>query len=284
MTARRVLALVSLLAAPVWAGPYTVEQCVAASGAGQEQRQKGALFAARRELEVCADRSCPAVVQADCLRWLDEVLVAMPTVTIAARLDGVDQPVARVLLDGQPWLQELTGRPVELDPGEHVVTVFVGAQTLEQRLVIHLGEKNRLIVFQLARLTAPKVEPSPPPVPPPAVGGTAGGRGFPVVPSVFSGAAVAGAALFTGFGLSGRAALDRLVKSPCAATKACDPASVADVQRRFLVADVSLGVAVAAALVAGWQWWRWASAEPSSLTPSVAPLPGGAALQLTGTW
>lgn len=278
---RRALLLL-LLAAPAWAGPFTVEECVAASTAAQEHQKKGALSAAKHQLTRCADQSCPGVVQADCTRWLDEVLAAMPTVTIAVRLDGVDQPKARVFLDGRPWIEELTGHPVELDPGEHLLTAHVGAREQEQRVLINLAEKNRLLVFQL-RTPDEVVQPVTPTPTPPEVQQPAPGRGFPAFATAMTVTAAAGLGLFTGLGLSGRLALDALLAEPCAETKTCDPARVSSIQSRFLAADVALGVGVAAALVAAWQWWAWAASEPA-LTPTVTLLPGGGSLGLSARW
>lgn len=278
------LLLLLLLATPALAGPYSVEACVSASTAAQEHQKKGALSAAKHQLTLCSDQSCPGVVQADCTRWLNDVLAAMPTVTIAVRLDGVDQPKARVFLDGRPWIEELTGHPVELDPGEHLLTVHVGARDQEQRVLINLAEKNRLIVFQLR--TPDEVTPAPTPTPtptPPEATQPAPGRGFPVLATTLTATAVAGLGLFAGLGLSGRFALDALLKDPCADTKTCDPARVSSIEARFLAADIALGVGVAAALVAAWQWWAWASSEPA-VTPAVTLLPGGAGVSVTARW
>jgi len=276
----RLAFLVVLAAAPALAGPYTVEACVAASEAAQEHQKHGALSAARRQLELCADRSCPGVVQAECTRWLDEVLAAMPTITIAARLDGVDQPKAQVFLDGQPWLEGLTGHPVPVDPGEHLVMVRVGAREQEQRLLFNVGEKNRLVVFQLRGDAATTPTPQ---TPTPEVTKPADGRGFPVLATAFTATAVVGLGLFVGLGLSGRLSLDQLLADPCAQTKTCDPARVSSIEARFLAADISLGVGLAAALVAAWQWWRWGTSEPD-VTPAVTLVPGGAGFSLSGAW
>lgn len=279
---RPALLALLLLATPALAGPFTVEACVAASTSAQEHQKKGALSAAKHQLTVCSDQSCPGVVQADCTRWLNEVLAAMPTVTIAVRLDGVDQPKARVFLDGRPWIEELTGHPVELDPGEHLLTVHVGAREQEQRVLINLAEKNRLIVFQLRtpdEVVDPLRKDTPPDVKQPAPT-----RSFPTFATAMTATAAVGLGLFTGLGLSGRFALDGLLADPCAATKSCDPARVSSIQSRFIGADVALGVGVAAALMAAWQWWAWASTEPAPVTPTVTLLPGGAGLGLSARW
>jgi hypothetical protein len=262
-----------VLAAAAQAATPSVTECVAASGAGQEHQKKGFLFSALQELEICTDPACPTVVRVDCAKWRDEVLAAMPSINIVVRLDGVDQPRALVLLDGAPWLDQLLGRPRDLEPGEHHVTVELGGTRQDQRLVIVQGEKNRVVVFSFTGGAAP------PPTPPPAA--HAEGH-FPLWPVVFSALAVAGGTTFTVLGLTGKARLASLVGSPCAETKTCDPAQAASISRQFLAADISLGVGVACAIAAGGFWWWWAKSDLPA--PSVTVIPAGASLSVVGTW
>ncbi|MDP3238332.1 MAG: hypothetical protein Q8N26_36400 [Myxococcales bacterium] len=238
--------VVMLLSVTALAAP-TVEQCVTASTAAQREQKNGSYLAAKRQLQVCASSQCPAVVENDCTKWLAEVLASMPSLVVVARVDGVDQRQARVLLDGHLWQAELSGRPEDIEPGAHELTVTVGTQTRLQRLLINVGEKNRLVVFDFS--TTVQVEPT-----------ARAARSVPVLPLVLSGVAVAGVATFSVLGLTGRASLEALSKQECASTKSCNPSQVANVQRQFLIADVSLGVGVVSALFAAWQWWAWASA------------------------
>ncbi len=238
---------VVLVSAVAMAAP-TVEQCVSASTAAQQEQKNGSYLAAKRQLEVCANPQCPSVVQSDCTKWLAEVLATMPSLVVVARLDGVDQRQARVLLDGHLWQAELSGRPEDLEPGQHELTVTVGTQTRFQKLLVNVGEKNRLVVFEFATVVsdaAPSIETR---------------RRFPLVPVVLSTVALAGVTTFAVLGLSGRIGLDALLKQECAATKSCAPSAVAELQRRFLIADLALGAGVVAAAFATWQWIAWASA------------------------
>ncbi|MBL8923179.1 MAG: hypothetical protein JNJ54_30290 [Myxococcaceae bacterium] len=246
------LTIAVLLFATTSAAP-SVQQCVSASTEAQREQKSGNLLSARRQLEVCSHPDCPAVVQSDCTKWLAEVLAATPTLVVVARLDGVDQRQARVLLDGHLWLGELSGRPEDVEPGQRELTVTVGAQTRVQKLLVNVGEKNRLIVFEFS--TALTDTGDVPPAPP---GPSVTGRRFPVLALVLSTVALAGVGAFTALGLSGRASLDTLLKQDCAGTKSCDPRLVADVQRRFLFADLSLGAGVLSAGLAIWQWLAWA--------------------------
>lgn len=241
--------IAGLLAAAVMAAP-SVEQCVAASTEAQREQKGGSYLAARRRLQVCSDPACPPVINSDCTKWLAEVIAATPSLVVVARLDGVDQRQARVLLDGHLWQADLTGRPEDLEPGLHQLTVTVGSQTLVQSLVVNVGEKNRLIVFEFhSALTS--------------AGASTAGRPFPVLPFVVSALAVAGVATFAVLGLDGRGRLERILSQPCAASRTCDPASIDDVRRRFVIADLGLGLGLIGAGLSVWQWWAWL-AKPSN--------------------
>lgn len=261
------------------AAPFTVDECVAASDEGQQLRQAGTLLAAKQKFDVCSDLSCPKVVQAACTKWLDETITATPSLIIVARVDGADQSRVRVLLDGLPWLEELNGKPQPVDPGEHRVTVVVEGPPLEQRLVVNLGEKNRLVVFQLQSPAAGAAafvaaNPAPPPV-------VVGARPVPVVPLVLSGLAVVGFASFTGMGLAGRASQEQLVNSECGKARTCNPATVASLQRLYFGADLALAVGIATAGVAIWRWWAWALPGDVSAAPLLTPgKQGGAGVVL----
>ncbi len=260
---------VALLASLLAAAPApTVEQCVAASETAQLQRQQGHLLAARRSLESCSDAACPAAVQSECTRWLDEVLSATPTVVVVVRLDGQDQAHAKVTLDGLPWVEELTGQPLPLEPGAHQVRAEAGGAVHEQTVVANVGEKNRLVVFQLSA-------PASAPV-------ASGRRPLPWFASGLTGVTLLGVGLFSGLGLHGKSQLDALTKDACAATKTCNPWRSELIHRDFLAADVSLGVAVVAAVLAAWQWWRWLGAEPVAVAPEVVG--SGAGVSLSGAW
>jgi hypothetical protein len=270
----RFVAMTVLLSAWARAAPPSVQECVAASGAGQEHRQHGAYFSAKKEFELCSAPSCPQVVGTDCTKWLEELLVEMPSVNIAVRVGSVDQSQVVVTLDGAPWLDRVTGRPQDIEPGEHDVMVEVGGVQQTKRLVVVQGEKNRVVVFQLGEVpvtVTPVIAPAPPFVE---------ARRSALWPVVFTSLTAAGAVGFTAFGLSGKGRLANLVAQPCAATKTCDPAEAAAITREFITADVSLVVGIASALAATGFWWWWSS-QPSA---AVTLIPSGTSLHLVGSW
>jgi hypothetical protein len=262
-----------------------VEACVAQSGTGQEQQKAGHLRAARAAFTACADESCPEIVRTDCTHWLADVVASTPSIVVAVRMDGVDRQPEAVLLDGQPWMDHLSGTPVDVEPGLHRLGVRVDGRVTEQKIVFNIGEKNRLIVFQLGPVipdvtTLPSVAAPTPVTTPSVVVAPAPARSAPWIPVAATALAVAGAGLFTAFGLSGKWQLAGVLSDPCSSTKTCAPSRVADVQQRFLAADISLGVGIASALVATWRWWAWASED--HVTAALIPSASGAAVSLSG--
>jgi hypothetical protein len=254
-----VLALSTVAAAALCAAPSSIEQCVAASDEGQRLQHASRLTAARTRFETCSQSSCPGLVREACTRWLDEVLAATPTLIVVARLDGVDLREARVRLDGDAWLDALSGRPEPVDPGEHRVAVELNGASAEQRLLVNAAEKNRLVLFTLQRPAA-QVE-----APPPA----ASTRPSAALPTTLTAGAVIGLGLFAVLGLAGRQAEVQLLNRPCADTKTCDPDSVAAIRRTWAAADVSLTVGVVCAGLAVWRWWAWW--KQTDLSVAVSP-------------
>jgi len=143
--------------------------CVQGYEAGQRLRKDGKLLAARKELIVCAQSSCPEVVNVDCIRWLSEVEAAIPSVVVSAKdTAGRDTLEVRVRIDSIVVTERLLGTAIELDPGPHRLRFEHGdAPAIEQDIVVSQGEKNRRVAVSFA--PAPAVAPAPPtpPQPPP---------------------------------------------------------------------------------------------------------------------
>src|SRR5687768_13041454 len=123
-----------------------VGECVGAAESSQVLRAEGKLKAAREKLIVCAARSCPALVQTDCRRWLDEVEAQMPSLVFRV-VDGKGSDVtdARVLVDGQKVADRLDGRAVVVDPGQRAIRFEVGGRTFDQTIVVRQGEHDRIV-------------------------------------------------------------------------------------------------------------------------------------------
>lgn len=212
--------------------------CVNAYEQGQVQRQSGRLITARSMLQACARDECPSFIRADCTTWFGEVQSEVPTLVFAARGQGRDLANVRVSVGERVLSARVDGQIVELDPGEYDFEFRApGMQTLVQHFVIARGERNRLIQVDLqpvpaAAAAAPAAAPAPAPAPE---------RRSLLLPVVFAGIGAVGVAGFLGLGASGLSQENRL-ESSCAPR--CSPEQVSDVHRKYLMADVSLGVGV----------------------------------------
>jgi|HubBroStandDraft_1064217.scaffolds.fasta_scaffold12529_3 hypothetical protein len=179
--ARRRLRLAASIAAVLGfaSGPaladMTKDQCIEANVKGQELRRDGKLAAASEQLRACISSSCPGIVRDDCTKRLDELEKAQPTIAFEVKdAAGADLIDVRVSVDGQPLLDHLDGKPVNVDPGAHVFTFEVaGKPPVTERLLVREGEaarRERVVVGNAAAAAAPlppKPVTAPAPVPPP---------------------------------------------------------------------------------------------------------------------
>ncbi len=215
------------------ATPVTKQVCVDAYRNAQPLSRAGSLTKARELLLICARDPCPPALQGDCVVWLDEVAQRMPSIVVTLR-DGnrVDIPEAALTIDGAAVSPRLDGREVEIDPGEHVITVQpVGKELMTQVVVAQERERGRKVTFELAPLE-----------PPPTAGPVARG---PLPWTFWTATAVTGVGL-AGFGVFGARGLsERSDLESCSPT--CSDAQLRPTRTSFLIADISLAVAVIAA-------------------------------------
>jgi hypothetical protein len=247
------------------------DACLAAYERSQELRKAGKFRAAREELVACVRATCPSLVKKDCSRWISELEPATPTVIVNARdHQGKDILAVRVLVDGTVLVERLDGKPHEVDPGEHVFRYEVeGSDPIEEKLVVQVGEKNRVIT---ARFAAPathyeapvKSEPSRPPT-----------AGYALL-----GVGVAGGAGFVILAALGQHDLDEMRKSPGGCAPRCDPAQVDSARVKIVAADVSAGVGLIAAGVGAYLLLTPRRAV-SSAAVGARPVAGGAMTTFT---
>jgi hypothetical protein len=272
------------------------ETCVAASDQAQNLRDEGKYRRAREALLICARDACPGIVRRDCEKWLSDLDASYPTIVLGARdAKGRDVPGARVLVDGAPFSDKLDGKPLPIDPGEHVFRYEApGVAPLEERAVIRVGEKNRFLTAQLKPLAGAAVAAN---APPPAssastpsarapsdagASDTASTGGPPASVYILGGVGLVGLAGFAYFGVSGKSQISDM-KATCA--PACAQSDVDDAKSKLLIADVSLGVGLVAIGAATWiliSHWS-SSAPPAAARVDVHPLPGGALASVRGT-
>ncbi len=140
------------LAQPVTAQPKnsppspTKSECIDANTAGQSHRLAGQLDEARKDLTLCSDAACPALVRSDCTQRLDEIARIQPTLVLGVKdASGADVTNAKVTIDGKPFADHLDGSAIPVNPGEHVfVFTISGESPVTRKLVIKEGEKGRL--------------------------------------------------------------------------------------------------------------------------------------------
>ncbi len=142
----------------------TKDRCVDVDTKAQSFRREGKLAQAREELKVCIDPGCPAIVREDCTQRMDELERAMPTIVFDAKgEDGRDLVPVRAAVDGRPLSEELDGRALQVDPGEHSFTfASPGKPPVTRRFVLKEGEKERRerIVLGVAPPSAPEAPPT----------------------------------------------------------------------------------------------------------------------------
>ena len=138
------------------AAPPTKDECVEAHSRGQDAREKGQLADSKRLFLLCAQSSCPALIQSDCAKFGDELGRTVPSVSFVARdAKGGDLVDTQVYVDGvlvQSRLEE--GRSHDLDPGKHTVRFAHAGKDVTQSVVISAGEKGRAIVAVFGDATA----------------------------------------------------------------------------------------------------------------------------------
>jgi hypothetical protein len=211
------------------------EACFSSAESAQQLRAQNKLRGARDALLVCAQSECPASVQRDCARWLTEVNEALPTLVFTAHdKENNDLADVRVSVDGKVVASTIDGRPVELDPGSHLLRYDrVGSTPVTKSIVVAAGQKLREISIAL--------EPMPPP--------NGAAANLPVAPIVLGGVGVAALASMTGFWIAGRSEYSQLEGS---CMMSCNPSQVDPVRAKLIVGDVSAGIAIASLGLAAW--------------------------------
>lgn len=276
---RSTLGLILLLVAvpAAAASPLDKQACIAASEKAQHLRADSKLMSSREQLLSCARDVCPAVIRKDCARWLAEVEEALPTIVLAAK-DGAghDLGAVKVTVDDKPFAEKLEGKAQTIDPGSHVFKFErEGGPSVTETVLVREGEKNRIVAVTFSSPT----DGSPSAPPPAPAGALPGERVVSPAAWVLGGVGVAAFASFAYFGLSGRSQASEL-RSTCA--PACAQSDVDSVNGKLLVADVSLGISVISLGIATYLFLNPKQVESRAV--GFAPLPGGGALSLSGSF
>jgi hypothetical protein len=235
----------------------TKQQCIAAYTDAQHDRQSGKLLKARAELRICASDPCPAVLQSDCSPWLGEVDRLVPSVVFAARdTEGRDLLDVSVAIDGQVVVSRLDGRPIDVDPGEHLLRFEAPDHAVtEQRVLFREGEKVRSLSVTLG--------PAAQALPEPKTEATVGwSRPIPATVWIFGGVGVAGLATVATTALVGLPTWNRCHEGGCTASDR----SFSDTLNT--VGDVALAVGAVGVAAAA---YFFLTRPAISLEPHVSP-------------
>jgi len=259
MPARRrsqLIAFLSMAAAVTSARADDVKrECVDAATMGQTKRDDGKLLAARDQMLRCSRDEC-TVVKAFCARWLTEIEAQIPSVVVrVVDVDGTDRTDAKATIDGRAV--KLDGKPLSLDPGEHMLVVEAPeSPRKEQKVLLVDREKSRLLNVQMPskrKLQQQAVESH--------TSSSAGKGGTPSGVWIVGGLGVA--ALGTGavFGYMAKKELTHL-QDDCSPN--CADSRTKPGRTDALIADISFGIGTAAVIAA----IVWFAASPSSESTS----------------
>jgi hypothetical protein len=213
-------------------------ECAAAYEASQEQRANGKLRDAKQSLVTCSQAGCKDFIKKDCAKWLGEVDAAMPTVVFAAKSDNKDLSDVKVMLNGEVLAESLDGKAIPMDPGTYEF-VFESRDhgSRNVKVVVKEGRKSQEIE---ADFTETKPDTGDP-----AGGGasisTADKPSNKTLAYVLYGVGAVGIGGFAFFALSGNKEKNDLA---CADTKTCTDDDLDPVKKKYLFADISLGVGV----------------------------------------
>lgn len=210
-------------------------------------RAEGKYRESRERLLECVNAQCGGDVRRRCAAALQKLDAVTPSIVVRAEDDlGNDVLDVSVTLGDQPLVSSLDGMAIPVDPGEHrFVFTRAGHTPVVQTLTISQGEKFRAIdvVIGAAPTLAPAAAES---------SGAASDSGQTerwVASGTLIGVGVIGIATYTWLGLAARSEEDEL-QSTC--KPACSRGRVDALEKRYLLANVSIGVGVAALGAATW--------------------------------
>jgi hypothetical protein len=248
--------------------PQEKAQCLSAHEEAQAARIARHFGEARTQLRACAREECPGLVRADCVNWLGELAKISPSVIVDADVDGQQAPSTRVYVDGTLLVDHLDGKAAELDPGIHKFRFEVpGFPPQEQDVVVSEGVQGRVVVANFHRDVRAA---------PAAARATLAPRPIPSTVLIGATVAVVGIASTAVFGALAISEKSSLSQS-CGPF--CSDSQLGTVHGYALAADISAGVAAAAAALAGYLFLtRPEQSRRTSVSFAPAPLPGNGGL------
>jgi hypothetical protein len=266
------------------------EDCARPAERGQRLRNEGKLLEAKPLLVDCSAPTCPAIIRVACERWVDDVVSATPSVVVRAR-DAFGVPVSDVAVrvDGAQVVERLDARPILLDPGSHRFEYsHTGSPVVTDFVVISAGEKEHVLPvrFASAAAAAPLIAPEGSGDPDLSTEKAPAGSQKRTRDTInypgwtFVGVSLTALGVFAYLGGTGLYAAH---SADVSCGSQCPPSRFDDASSRFLGADISLGVALAAAGVSAWFFLTARDGDVKSASRvgrwTVSPGPRGIAVQ-----
>ncbi len=246
-------ALPAAAAPPASSGP-TKDQCIDAHSRGQDLREQKRFVRAKEQFLLCNQSSCPGPIQADCVRFMEQVDSVIPTVSFGARDDEKrDLPDTQVYFDGSPVASRLDdAKLVEADPGPHAVRFVHAGREVNMRVVLTPGDKGRALI---GLFTSPAAAATQRPAPTPAYEPRSARSAWPLVlAGVGAAGFVAGSAMFV-VGI-GRVPTECSVSNhTCASAPGDDSFDRAHSAVSMSNAGLAVGLTGAVAAIAGLTWY-----------------------------
>ncbi|HWO14110.1 MAG TPA: hypothetical protein VNN80_31615 [Polyangiaceae bacterium] len=212
----------------------------------EAMRNEGHFRKARALLLECVNAQCDGDVRRGCATTLQKLDAETPSIVVrATEPAGNDLTEVSVSLGEDQLVTTLDGMAIPVDPGEHTFTFRrAGEPPVVETLTIARGEKFRPIDVVIG--ASPALEPAGPESAPPVA--AAGSSERAVATGTLIGVGVVSLGGFAWLGARARSGENDL--------ESCDPACsegrVDSVEKRYVLANVSLGVSVLAFGAATW--------------------------------
>ena len=228
--------------------PTPEQECMRAHEQAQVLRLDGNLMQSKSALKACSLEVCPAVIQRDCVRWLDEVSTQIPSVVFEAITESGAAQRVTVKQGEQVLALELDGRPLAMNPGYYEFRFELPGQASKLvAVLLKQGEKNRLVSVDFRQAANPSTTNTALMATPPAPSVAVSSRPTPTSVYVFAGLTVVGASAATILGINTRMKEDRAYDD-CAPK--CPENQVDSIKNWALATDIALGVAAVSAVTA----------------------------------
>ncbi len=278
-----------LVSGPAKAADPTTADCLAASDASLRSGNEHKLRAERSQLLVCAAASCPADIRRECIRRVDEVNAAIPTLIFAAEdADGRDLTAVKVTMDGELLAERLEGTALSIDPGQHdFVFETAGQPRLTGQYVIREGQKDRRESIKFGVGTTAESPRAASPLPLPAAPASEDdanqGLGTQRIVAIFAaGAGVVGVGVGGALGMlavSKKNDAEKVCPGQCADQNGVDLWSDAkSAGNTSTVLFIAGGAAIAGAVV------LWLTGSPSAAASATQVGIGPRSVEWKGTW